>query len=299
MGIRELKKQIEFRNLSNDMIIFEYKDNKFLCYQYINEIAKIKKQEKIFIKTIEEILTRDTTFLQDGEHLDYLYILDIEELTHDINVPNLIIVCKKVVKNLKLNTIKIPTLTSWQIEDYATLKLPGLSQEEIKWLVSISKNDIYRVDNEINKLIFFSKSNQKALFELMKVEEGYSDLSNLNIFNFTNAFIRKDMNTINEVLKTLNAVGVEAFGLIGILIKQFKNLIDIQMNPKATPEDLKLTPRQFKAISYNRNKYNNYQLVKIYEFLNDLDSRVKSGNLPLTRDNISFIVYITCKIFSF
>ena len=298
MDIRELKKYIEYKSLPSMMLVLKYSDNKFLCYQYVDAIIKFKNKEKIFIASVEDILNKNLNSSFEDNN-DYIYILDIEELTQVLDVPNLIVICKKINKEVNVDFVNMPSLVPWQIEDYAALKLPGLTNEDILWLVSNSKNDIYRVDNECKKLSLFNKANQKEMFELIKLEDGYDDLSNLTIFSFTNAFIKKDIIMLNKVINRIDAIGIEAFSVIALLTKQFKNLIDIQLNPKATPEDLGLKLNQFNAIKYNCNKYSNKQLVAIYEFLTSLDSKVKLGEMPLTESNTNFIVYLTSKILAF
>ena len=52
--------------------------------------------------------------------------------------------------------------------------------------------------------------------------------------------------------------------------------------------------RQFKAIQYNCNKYSDNKLIDIYEFLNGIDYRLKSGLLELT--NKELVCYILAHV---
>ena len=56
--IRELKNKIENNTLDDAILIFKYNkvDFEFLCEHYVNEIAKVKKLEKIYISSLDELV---------------------------------------------------------------------------------------------------------------------------------------------------------------------------------------------------------------------------------------------------
>lgn len=299
MDIKQLKEKIINNQLDDSPLIFKYSDNKYICHQYANEIAKNKNLKVLYITQLSDI-TNDAD-LFDVEN-DYLYIYDVDRLKENITFENknVIVVTKAVPDNLSIDYIEIPNLIAWQIEDFVKYRLPGLSIEQIKWLCEIAKNDIFRIDQECKKIEIFPEAMQKIIFDQLNQENAYCDLNSLTIFNFTNAVMKKDLVTIHAVLADLKWIDIEGSGLITIFHKQFKNVIDIQLNPKATAASLDMNPKQFNAIRYNCGKYTAEELINIFEFLTTLDMRLKSGDYQFKNDvkenNAKFVEYITMNI---
>ena len=285
----------------DDPLVFKYEDNPFLSNQYATAIAQQKHLEKLSINSIAEINT-DNSFLDYNNN--FLYVYEVEELQEDIDpkLEHLVVICKKLPKNLSVDFIEIVKLQNWQIEDFVKARLNGLQPDQIKWLCEIANYDIYRLDCECKKIEIFDPAEQPIIFDQLNDDDGYCDLNTLKIFDFTNAIMKKDMYTVNAILSDLKYIDVEATGLITIFRKQFKNLIDIQMNPRATADTLGMKPGQFYAISQNKNRFTNNQLVKIYQFITSLDYRLKNGELTfqtgadhLTNNN-HFVDYITTNL---
>ena len=300
MDIKELKNKIELKILNDSPLILKYEDNKFLCYHYINAIARDKNLTKLNINSINEISNDDNSFFEETSH--YLYVLDVEVLNDAImaDYKNLIVVTKEIKKDSPVDFTEIPKLLNWQIEDFMKMRLPGLSEEEILWLCKIANYNIYRLDFEASKLEIFPSGQQKILFQELNADNAYCDLNPLNIFNFTNAVIKKDLNTLNDILSNLRYIDIEGVGLISIFTKNIKNIIDIQMNPYATADSLEMSPKQFAAIKYNVGKFSNQQLINMFDFLTSLDLRLKRGDLQFKSDNkksnVNLIDYITSKL---
>jgi len=284
MDIKQLKQQIVTNTLDDSVRIFKYSDNKYLCYHYINAICKNRGLEKVFIESLNELNNKDALF---DEEPKYLYILDVEKLTENVDpeLKNVIIVCKSVPDNLTIDYIDITKIVSWQIEDFVKMRLSGLDERQIKWLCEICRYDIYRLDNECAKLEIFSPAGQQIMFKEINQENGYVDLNPLTIFNFTNALLKKDYISLKSILSDLENIDVEATGVVTIMIKNLKNIIDVQINPKNTASSLGLTPKQFAAVKYNVGKFRNDQLINMFEFLTEVDYRLKNGELTLDETN--------------
>lgn len=299
MDIVQLKAAIESNNLSNEPLIFKYQDNKYLAYQYASEIAKRRGLIKLHISSLSEIARDDLMF--DTEPT-YLYIIDVDNFSENIQADDtdVVVICSKVADNLSIDYIDFPKAIGWQIEDFVKMRLSGLDELQVKWLCEISKYDIFRLDNECRKLEIFSPAEQRIIFDLINNDNGFSDMNSLTIFNFTNAVMKKDIPTIHSVLSDLKNIDIEGTGLITIFHKQFKNVLDIQLNPRATAATLNMTPKQFNAVKYNCGKYTEQQLIDVFTFITDLDRRLKLGEFQFkngNRDNnAKFVEYITLNI---
>ena len=138
---------------------------------------------------------------------------------------------------------------------------------------------------------------QESVFRDISSSNGYCDLSPLNIFNFTNAILKKDKMTIMSVLEDIDSIDVEGTGLITILHKNFKQLIDVQIGKNTTAESLGMSPKQYKAVQYNCGKYTSDALVKVFEFITGLDYKLKSGQLDLSNQRL--IDYIVCSVLAY
>lgn len=301
MDIKDLKNKIVNNTLDDSILILKYVDTKYLCYHYINHICQNKGLEKVYINSLSELNNKDNLFEEESK---YVYVLDVEKLTEDVDpeLKNVVIVCKVLPDNLQVDYTDITKLITWQIEDYVKMRLPGLDDKERKWLCEICKYDIYRLDNECAKLEIFAPAGQEIAFKEINQENGYVDLNPLTIFNFTNALLKKDYNALKSILSDLENIDVEATGVVTIMIKNLKNIIDVQINPKNTAASLGLTPKQFSAVKYNVGKFRNDQLINMFEFLTEVDYRLKNGELTLdetndmlTRNN-KLVDYITVRL---
>ena len=296
----ELKAKIESNTLSNAPLILKYADSKFLAYQYFKAIAK-NYQEVIYIDAIKEIV-RDDIF---GGANQTLYLYDTEKLDENVTKDDtdLIVICKSVPDYLEVDYVDLTKILPWMVESFVKMRLKGLDDEEIKWLCEVAKYDVYRLDQECKKLELFEPNQQRAVFNQMNRENAYSDLNALTIFNFTNAMIKKDYRTLAEVLESIASIDIEGVGLVTILQKQIKNLIDIQTNPRNTAASLNMKPAQFNAIKYNVGKFKDSQLINIFEFLTEFDYKLKSGNMQFSADakenNLRTIDYIVTTVLGY
>lgn len=301
MDIKELKTKVLNNSLDDKILVLRYQDNNFLCNQYIDQICKNKNKTRVEIESLDEINHKSNFDIFESQD-NNLYVLQIKKLDKNVNLDatNIIIVCQEVDSDINIDFIEMPKLLNWQIEDYMKVKCPGLNENEIKWLCTNANYDIYRLNNEALKLELFNPQMQTIIFTNINNENGYCDINNLNIFNFTTALIKKDLNTLNAILKDIEYIDIEGTGLVTILIKNIKNIIDIQFNPKATPTSLNMSDKQFNFVKYNVGKYTGTQLIKMYEFLTGIDYKLKSGLLQFDFDtkqnNLKLVDYVTVNI---
>ncbi len=296
MNIRELKEKILNKSIDDSLLILTYSDNTFIADQYIDEISKIHNREKLIVSSLDQTQKTDDDIFDKPE--TYLYVVKTDELSEHIFNPdlykNVIILTKKVTTEDKLNIVDIPKLQNWQIEDYATILLDGLSKTAIDWIVKTCNHNIYRIENEANKLSIFEKDKREYLFECFVKDGLLDDLSNYTIFNFSNALITKNIKQLKIILSEIENIDIEPVGLITVLYNNFKNILNIQLNPRATADSLNMTSKQFNAIKYNIGYFNPKALTDIFKIVTDIDYRLKSGLLPADK----IIDYLTLNVIS-
>lgn len=300
--IEELKEKIINNDIDDQALIFIYSDNNFLCKQYANEIAK---NRKLNISRIDDlnVAANDDAFF-DMQVSD-LYIYEVDKLNQRIDdtLKNIIIICKEVRDDVATNIecIEFPKLAKWQIEDYVKMRLPGLSEIQSKWLCEITSYNIFRIDQECKKIELFPEGAQKDLFDQLNLDNAYCDLNTYSIYEFTNAIMKKDYNTVVNILKELDYVDIEGTGLITIFKKQLKALIKIKANPYASAESLGISTGQYSALKFGCLKlYTEKQLIFMYRFITSLYKDLMAGRYTFDSNNRinnkKFVHYITLNL---
>jgi len=258
--------------------------DRFLVDQYVKSISDINKLKIAYIDSLDSLSSGDDLFETEPDVIYVYTITKIDNLSEEISEnKNLIIITKEIADSIKANfgycLVEFPELEDWQIADYGRTLLSGISKSYIDWLVSICKNP-YRLKNECDKVTIFPKSERDKLFDKCVNEGLAEDLSSYTIFNFTNALITKNINQVKLILSEIEHIDIEPVGIITVLYKNFKNIINIQLDSKATAESLGMTSKQFNAIKYNIGYFNKQSLIEIFNIITDIDYKLKSGQLP-------------------
>lgn len=285
IDIKELKEKILVNNLE-EITTLVFKDEVgFISKQYINKIAELKNLSIHYIENYKDAMI-------DSFITNYLYVLDIDELDETIpQIKNLIVVTKKINKNLEINHIEVPKLEEWMLRDYLKLHLNGLTDAEINYIFNLTKKDVYLLTNEMNKISAFTKTNQSLIFNNLLEENNYSYLFNINSFDLSNAIMKKDKDKIKGILSKSNSSDINIFQLISLLHNNFIKLSEVQMNPKTSADSLNITYKQFLAIKYNVNRYSNIQIMRNIEFLDSIDRRLKTGDLDIAdKDMFNYVI---------
>lgn len=287
MQLRELKERINKKDSIPFPLIFLASNNDFLVNQYLYSIAKNLSLNIVSISSLKELDDITSSVFYENNDL-FVFKVDKDMLVKQEDIKNnkVILLVENQIKGSDIDVVKFDKLENWMIEDYAKTLLPGLTVQETTWLCKICNYNIDRVDIECQKLSLFDKKEQENIFELINKENGYCDLNDLNIFNLTNAIIKKDILTIKNIIRDIDNIDIEGTGLVTILLKQFLNIINIQLNNHANAASLNMSEKQFRAVSYNCNKYSNNKLISIYKFLNDVDYRLKSGLLDISNKDL-------------
>lgn len=286
MKIEELKNKIESGAKFEDFLIFELSDNDFIAMQYIKEIARQRNLDIEFSYSIESLMqsTLDIFSLDSSE--DVLTVIRVDEIKEKIvrQPNNTFVLCKKCSKELKDFCVKVPKLEKWQIKDYVYEQCEGISEKNLDWLLDACHYDIYRLEQEVSKIRIFPPKERKYLFDDFILDGIYSDLSTNGIFDLSNAIQNRDLEKVKSILKDMitakNAVNIDSFGLLAVLLNTFTNLIKVWLSKYPTEESIGLKSNQIWAINKLRRTYSKEQLIKIYNFLTDIDRQIKVGELP-------------------
>ena len=264
MDIRELKKRIVDKTLDDTLLILECPENYFVAEQYIHEISSFKNRE---------IVMTDTLDVRPNSRV--LYVYSVEELNEqvDTTLKSVIVKCSKVkTKGLSEYITTIPKLEEWQIKSYFANMLKGITKEQIDTYCKAVDNNIYLVQDAINKLKMFDEINQKLLIE--SVIPGVT--TKINLFDFTTAILKKDKNTIVNLYPYLQQL--DSFAVLNTLVKNVRIVLDVHFNQ--SPQNKEYSEKQYYAIRNNNcGYYSNDKLIELFTYLISLDSKIKEGKL--------------------
>lgn len=303
MTIETMKSEIESGRISDDFIIIKRNGSDFLTDQYVSNIVRVLNKPPIYIESIDDILYDSFSFFSDEEEDVNIRILDIDKFDIPMEklggIKSLIIITnkfsdKEVENQLAGRILTMPKLEEWQITDYVYSLLDGVDKSDLDWLLSILHNNLYRLDQEMSKLSLFAPGERKYLFKEMRNDGTFNDLSTYNIFSFSNAITHKDVNSLKNIYKEISRIDISDFGLLSILLKGFRNILMVQLNPNPTTENTGIESKQLYAIKKIPKVYSAEQIINIFMFLSDIDRQVKSGELPAD----ILIDYMTIKILS-
>ena len=292
MELRELKNKILAQEALSFPLLFINYDNDYLIKSYIKKIAENNSLTIKEIESIKEMVDIESGMFKEVEYL-YIYKLNKDDnlSKEQLKDYKIILISDTDRKDSDIDKVVFNKLENWQIEAYVQALLPGLDNQEVNWLCKNAKYDIWRLDNEASKLNIFDKKDQSKILMAINDDNGYVDLNELTIFNLSNAIMNKDMLGIKKVVEDIDNIDVEGTGLVTILLKNFLNIINIQTNSKATAQSLGMSEKQFRYLQYNQcNKYSNEELFNIYNFLTDIDYKLKSGLLEMTNNQLNYYV---------
>lgn len=299
LNLNEVKTALENNKDIDQFLIFYYEDTTdYIPVQYAKALARIRNSEILYVNELDEINSSPDPFSEPTSNL-YVYKTDsLERISAKYLQNNLIIITPKLLKDAEKEydeyILRIPKLEEWQIVDYIKTVSPGLTQDEMEWLVRTYKSNMYRVELEVDKLKPFSESARQYIFEDFYVDHVFETLSEYGIFDFTNAIQSKDLQTISNILSDINHIDIEPTGLITLLCANFKKLIKVWLNKNPTPENTGLKSNQIWAINRLSRTYTKEQLVKVFELVSDMERRLKTGEMP----EELIIDYLTVKILS-
>ena len=304
MKIEKLKSDIENGSIDDSPIIFIFKDSPFICYQYVNKISKVTNKTINYLDDISEISnsSADIFSMQDAysDEIKFYCSDSIDFIPPGFrnNKYSYIVASKvdvKVKKEYDDLIITVPKIEDWQIRDYAYSTTSGLDNKSIDWIIDICKKDLFRIDNELDKLRLFDKEERQNFFSQMASQGIFSDLSPYEVFDLTNAISKKDLLAISKVLSYIDNYDAEPLGVVAILLNQFKKLITVLLHPNPTEASTGLKNNVIYAIKKSGTRYNKNQLIKSFEFLCDIDRRLKIGEI----DTKWLIDWVICNILTF
>lgn len=291
MNLEELKQTIETNSKNIPLLIAVCKDEtaEFIFHQYLHHYIA---QNNLSFKVIDDvsIVSRPSLF---STNTNLFYVCYTNKLTK-LEMPKDCFVwirCKSISDDVQLQfkdyIVVIDKLDPWQIKDYVYTVCNKVPHSELDYLLKIYDKNIYRIENEIQKISIFD--NQDRIYPIIQ-SQLYTDISEFNIFDLVNSLVKYDIKALTKILQEISNIDIDVFGLLKLLITNFRRVIDIQLSKNPSAQTLGMTDKQFWAIKkYSCGIYTRKQLLEIYTFLTACDYDIKSGRIT-TDVLLSYII---------
>lgn len=287
MTLIELKKCIESQVIPDDFIIFLCSDNSFIADQYIEAICEINNLTKTSINSLQSQTSALSLVMGQNDELNVLKVDTFEEALIDYSgLTNTVVVCNKIDKKIKSFVedyiVEVPRLVDWQIKSYISQQCPTLDPDEVDWLYQATNGDIYRIINELDKLLLFPVNERKNVLAELRFNPG-SDLYSLTIFDLAEGIIRNNKPLVLEFLRHEN-LNFDLMSITGAMLNTVKNIILLTQNSGKTFTDIGVSKGRAWHIKQDWQNFPASRLQMLLQFLSGIDLKLKSGLLDMSKE---------------
>lgn len=181
----------------------------------------------------------------------------------------------------EFKTLKPAELAAW-LRKRVREQQTAISAPAVNRLAAGADRDLWRLNNELNKLICYKTG---GVIGLVDVELLVKDKVSANIFALLDAMARKDSRTAVQLLYRHLAQGDDEFYLFTMLIYQMRNLLKLKdlIERKTAFGSLAkrtgLHPFVVKKTVPQLNNFSLEQLKNIYRRLLEIDVGLKTGRM--------------------
>jgi DNA polymerase III delta subunit len=177
---------------------------------------------------------------------------------------------------------------------------PGLDSKLIDYFYNCTKGDLYRIENELDKIKLFDIDKRNNVLTALLKEENTDLVIEVNAFEFCDYLTEGNIEAIRRSLYIRDYCDFQATFLVSILISKFKTLAGC-LETNLCANDLGLSVGQYKYIKYIKYKQtkkpNSKFIEKSLKFLTEIDYKLKTGKLDINEKQKQDL--IICRILSF
>lgn len=177
---------------------------------------------------------------------------------------------KKSAQCQEFDLLKGAQLKNW-IKNYISENNGNTDNQAIDKLIEYAGSDLWRMSNEINKLLSYNKKIGIADIELLIKPE-----IDLNVFGIIDAIGLKNKNRALKLMSGYFEKGEDEIRLLGMFVYQFRNLIKVKSAPL---ESLGLHPFVLRKTKEQAKNFSFEELKKIYYHLLTIDFDIKLGKV--------------------
>ena len=188
---------------------------------------------------------------------------------------------KKISKFLKEKT-KYKELLKFDMVDYIKKNLEDYKMDfmTINLLISYTSSDVFRIDNELNKLKMYKLKEKVITSDDVKklVKRSYDS----TIFDLIEYITNKDVENIYKVYDEIKKEGETSEKIMYTLANHYRLLFQIknlseEKSDEEIQSDYNLHPYRFSKLKKQANIMSNKDILHILESFADIDIKVKTG----------------------
>ncbi|MFH2013444.1 MAG: DNA polymerase III subunit delta [Patescibacteria group bacterium] len=275
---QELRRLIQEKKSNSDWLDFIRIDINDKGIDFFEEISKSINSISMFdnnkLIVIENIFSFDKEAQE--EFIEKLKDFDKDLIVWD-EKPDL---RTKLFKFLEPNSKKFDLLKGSELRNWIKDYSKDIESSAIDLLIEYVGSDLWRMSNEIDKLLNYTKKIERKDVELLVKPE-----FDLNIFNMVDALGDKDKKKAISLFKKHLDKGEDPFYLLSMFVYQFRNLIKVRSGGK-----LDLHPFVIKKTQHQARNFGIDELKKIYHSLLIIDFDSKIGKTDIKTALEMFVV---------
>lgn len=296
MTLMDLKDYIKTNKpIPDDLIIFVCPENTFLASQYTKAICDAKGLEYVVSESIFEQMSAISLVLNSENILRVIRVEEFTEVAEDYSIfTNTVVICTKIDKKLESllseYIINIPKLEDWHLKAYIQQKCPTFYEEDLEWLLKNSHRNIYKIENELDKLMLFEEQSRYSIFHMWQTDPA-SDLYTFDVYELVAAIIQNNKSAVAQILKHRSCYKLELFSLVTLLLNRAKNALLATRGSGLTPQDIGIKDSQIYHLRREFAHMSDAELRSFIKKLSTIDLQVKSGLLDLTNSyQIDYVI---------
>ncbi len=201
------------------------------------------------------------------------------------NAKKFLLILKKLPYSQEFKALDHKQVLKFAKETFSQ-KNHDISFSALSLLVEKTSNDLWRLNNEINKLCALAKNRKIETNDINTLVSGEFEEK---IFILIDAFFEKRKSIAYKTLHEQLSAGLSSEYILSMLIRQIKILLEIKAAQKTTSNEnlaivLNLHPFVVKKSLISVNKFSLNQLKQIFNNLVELEYKSKIGQVNLKNE---------------
>lgn len=254
----------------------------------IRQASMFKEKKMVIItnafsnKRIEEKISEEVKNLEKSEDIILFY--------EGGKVDERSILFESLKKNCKCQKFDLLSglkLKNWLKKEFEKYQQAKIDPRALELLVDYIGNDLWRITNEIKKLVSYRK---KGIIEEKDVKLLVRPKIETDVFKTIDAISQKNKKLALEFLHKHLEKGDSPLYLLSMINFQFRNLLIVKSRCQSTNDmrmirinnlskDLKMHPYVIKKSLWQINKFTLEELKKIYQKIFQVDLNIKTGKI--------------------
>jgi DNA polymerase-3 subunit delta len=184
----------------------------------------------------------------------------------------------------KIEQLNPRNINSWILEKVKE-EDGDISNAAVQKLQEFFESDLYRLENEIKKLVLYQKASNKSKIEVLEIEKLSVSKNSPDIFSFVEALANKNNKMATLAWWQLLKSGEPELKTLSMIIYQFRTMFFVLdlTNQNYSSEKIarkaKLHPFVIGKAKKILEKYSRDKIKKTYLSLGRIDNSIKSGKI--------------------